>query len=156
MEQHGGEKKAIVVVEDNEPIADLIKETLNAEPDYQAVVVNDGAQALEVIKSVRASLILLDVGLPGLSGIEVYDILQADTAVRDIPVVFLTAQTDARSFRERQFQYVIAKPFTLDELLNMVARFCRPDSSDGGFPLSELPSTVLDAPTVRPPASDGQ
>jgi len=126
MDLSGAEKKAIVVVEDNEPIADLIKETLNAEPDYQAVVVNNGAEAIEVIRSVQASLILLDVGLPGLSGVEIYDILQADSALREIPVIFLTAQSDTRSFRERQFQHVIAKPFTLDQLLEIVARFCRP------------------------------
>src|SRR6476661_925335 len=102
MEASAVEKKAIVVVEDNEPIADLIKETLNTEPDYQAVVVNNGAQAIEVIKSVRASLILLDVGLPGLSGIEIYDLLQADPTMRAVPVVFLTAQSETRAFRERR------------------------------------------------------
>ena len=45
------EKKVIVIVEDNEAIAELIKDTLNAEPDYQAVAVNDGSLALEVIQS---------------------------------------------------------------------------------------------------------
>ena len=115
------EKKAIVVVEDNEPIADLIKETLNAEPDYQAVVVNDGAQALEVIKSVQASLILLDVGLPGLSGIQIYDMLQADPTIRDMPVIFLTAYHRRAPSASAGFPNVIAKPFTLDQLLEMVA-----------------------------------
>jgi CheY-like chemotaxis protein len=127
MDSAGIEKKAIVVVEDNEPIADLIKETLNAEPDYQAVVVNNGADAIEVIRSVHASLILLDVGLPGLSGIEIYDILQADPLLREVPIIFLTAQSETRSFRDRQFKHVIAKPFTLDQLLETVARFARPD-----------------------------
>jgi CheY-like chemotaxis protein len=139
MEQLGVEKKAIVVVEDNEPIADLIKDTLNAEPDYQAVVVNNGAEAIEVIRSVRASLILLDVGLPGLSGIEIYDILQADPALREVPVIFLTAQSETRSFRERQFQHVIAKPFTLDQLLEIVDQFARP-ARDGTLPVPSGPA----------------
>lgn len=147
MEQHEIEKKAIVVVEDNVPIADLIKETLNAEPDYQAVVVNNGAQAIEVIKSVQASLILLDVGLPGLSGIEIYDILQADPTMREVPVVFLTAQTEARSFRDRQFPYVIAKPFTLDQLLEMVAQFCRP---------ADMPLSLDGWVDILHPSKDGQ
>jgi two-component system alkaline phosphatase synthesis response regulator PhoP len=145
MEQHELEKKAIVVVEDNEPIADLIKETLNTEPDYQAVVVNNGAQAIEVIKSVRASLILLDVGLPGLSGIEIYDLLQADPTMRAVPVVFLTAQSETRAFRERRFPNIIAKPFTLDQLLEMVARFCRPAAASN-----------LDGRTDTPLPKDGQ
>ena len=145
------EKKAIVVVEDNEPIADLIKETLNAEPDYQAVVVNNGADAIEVIRSVRASLILLDVGLPGLSGIEVYDILQADPTLRDVPIIFLTAQSETRAFRERQFAHVIAKPFTLDQLLEIVARFVRP-APDVTVPMQAHPGAAgVDGLSDEPP-----
>src|SRR3954447_5392819 len=115
MEANAVERKAIVVVEDSEPIADLIKETLNGEPDYQAVVVGDGAQALEVIKSVRASLILLDVGLPGIDGIQLHDMIRAEPTLRDIPIIFLTAYHQTRAFRERNFANVIGKPFTLDE-----------------------------------------
>src|SRR4051794_40442999 len=121
MEPSTLEKKAIVVVEDNEAIADLIKETLNAEPDYQAVVVHDGSHALEVIKSVQASLILLDVGLPGIDGIQLYDLLQSDPATHDVPIIFLTASHESRPFRERRFANVIPKPFTLDQLLDAAA-----------------------------------
>jgi CheY-like chemotaxis protein len=151
MEQLGVEKKAIVVVEDNEPIADLIKDTLNAEPDYQAVVVNNGAEAIEVIRSVRASLILLDVGLPGLSGIEIYDILQGDPTLRDVPIIFLTAQSETRAFRERQFAHVIAKPFTLDQLLEIVARFVRP-APDVTVPMQARPGAAsADGLSDEPP-----
>src|SRR5690349_9056301 len=97
------EKKAIIVVEDNEPIAELVKDTLNSEPDYQAVTVNDGARALEVIRSVKASLILLDLHLPGLDGLQIYDLLQAEANTRDIPVIFLTANFEDRRFRERGY-----------------------------------------------------
>ena len=119
------EKKAIVIVEDNEPIAELIKDTLNSEPDYQAVIVNDGAQALEVIRSVKASLILLDLNLPGISGLQLYDMLQEDPATREIPVIFVTANHHERAFRERGLANYIAKPFDLDELLARVAAACR-------------------------------
>ena len=121
------EKKAIIVVEDNEPIAELVKDTLNAEPDYQAVTVNDGAQALEVIRSVKASLILLDLHLPGLDGLQIYDLLQQDTNTRDIPVLFLTANFEDRRFRERGYTNYLAKPFDLDVLLARVAAVCRPE-----------------------------
>ena len=121
------EKKAIVIVEDNEPIAELIKDTLNSESDYQAVVVNDGARALEVIRSVKASLILLDLNLPGISGLQLYDLLQEDPGTREIPVIFVTANHQERVFRERGFSNYIAKPFDLDELLTRVAAACRPE-----------------------------
>lgn len=123
------DKKAIVIVEDNDPIAELIKDTLNAEPDYQAVVVTDGARALEVIRSIKASLILLDLKLPGLDGIQIYDLLQEDPTTRDIPVLFVTANYEERAFKERGFTNYLPKPFDLDELLSTVAAICRPETA---------------------------
>src|SRR5829696_5803056 len=96
------DKKAIVIVEDNEQIAELIKDTLNAEPDYQAVMVHDGATALEVIRSVKASLILLDVMLPGIDGLQVYDMLREGEDTRQIPVLFITAAYVPNEFRKRE------------------------------------------------------
>lgn len=120
------DKKAIVVVEDNEAISELIRDTLNSEPDYQAAVVHDGARSVEVIRSVQASLILLDINLPGLSGLEIYDMLQADEATRNIPVMFVTASADKEEFSKRGITDYLAKPFNLDELLTRVAMVCRP------------------------------
>src|SRR3954452_3224037 len=115
------EKKAIIIVEDNESIAEIIKDTLNAEPDYQAVTVSDGAQVLEVIKSLRASLVLLDLSLPGLDGLQIYDMLQADELTERVPIIFVTANSDRADFKARSFENVLAKPFDLDELLTQVA-----------------------------------
>ena len=121
----GHSKKAIVIVEDNETIAELIKDTLNAEPDYQAAVVHDGARALEVIRSLKASLILLDVNLPGLSGLQIYDMLQAEEETRDTPVLFVTATAPVEEFQSRNIESYIEKPFDLDELLARVAEVWR-------------------------------
>lgn len=119
------ERKAIVVVEDNEPIAALIKDTLNGEPDYQATIVHDGSLAIEVIRSVKASLILLDLNLPGITGLQIYDLLKEDEATREIPIVFITASPDRKAFKARGIESFIAKPFDLDELLDAVAKVCR-------------------------------
>src|SRR5438105_292153 len=119
------EKKAIVIVEDSEPIAELIKDLLNAEPDYQAVAVHDAALALNTIRSVRASLILMDVNLPGMDGLQLYDMLQEDPDLRAIPVLFVTANSESADFRKRDLTNYIAKPFNLDELLTRVAEVCR-------------------------------
>jgi DNA-binding response OmpR family regulator len=120
------EKKAIVIVEDNEAIAELIKDTLNAEPDYQAAVVHDGALALDVIRSVKASLVLLDINLPGIDGLKLYDMLQQDEATHQIPTIFLTANPNPVEFEKRDIVSYIQKPFDLDELLARVAAVCRP------------------------------
>ena len=118
------ERKIVVIVEDTQEIAQLIKETLNAEPDYQGVVVTDSALAIEVIRSVKASLIILDVYLPGISGIELYDRLQDDEATRGIPALFVTAAHRDPNFTTRNFTHYIAKPFDLDELMQHVNEIC--------------------------------
>lgn len=119
------EKKAIVIVEDNEAIAELIKETLNTEPDYQAVAVHDASLALEVIRSVKANLVLLDVSLPGMNGYQLYDILQSEEITQEVPIIFVTANVDSAEFKKRKIKDYIAKPFDLDELLARVAAACR-------------------------------
>src|SRR5438046_5923964 len=111
MENIGGVKKKVVVIgEDDEPIATLLRDSINDEPAYQAVIVPDGALVLETVRQVHADLLILDVMMPGLSGLEVYDRVRADPDVRSMPVLFVTAaSTDyQRQFRERKITEVIS------------------------------------------------
>jgi CheY-like chemotaxis protein len=113
--------QVILVVEDTRPIADLICQTLNEEQQYEAIAVENGASALETLKGVKASLLILDVTLPGISGLELYDLLQADAAMRSIPVIFVTADLAAtHRLAKGSTAKVLAKPFDLDDLLAMV------------------------------------
>src|SRR3982751_2904979 len=95
----GDSKKLIVVVDDDKAITELIKDVLESEPDYVAVPVHDGRRALDLIRAIQASLILLDVRMPGLNGLQLYDILQANDATCEIPVIFVTANSDNEAFR---------------------------------------------------------
>ena len=78
----------------------------------------------------KASLILLDIGLPGINGIQVYDILQADEVTRGIPILFVTGSPNLEEFEKRNIKDYIAKPFDLDELLAKVAKICRPEHNE--------------------------
>jgi CheY-like chemotaxis protein len=141
--QPSSEKKAIIIVEDNEPVAELIRETLNAEPWYSAVAVHDGSEALEVIHSLQASAIVLDVGLPGLNGLQIYDALRADPATRDVPVIFVTGHFIPHEFSARGIMNVLPKPFNLDDLLAKVGMVC-----------GTTPQPQPDAPPTDEPAPD--
>jgi DNA-binding response OmpR family regulator len=121
------DRKVIVIVEDNEDIAELLKDTLNGEPDYQAVAVHDSSRALEVIRSVQASLVLLDVMLPGIDGLQLYDMLREDPMTADVPVIFVTATEHNEEFSKRRIRHFIAKPFNITEVLSAVAAICRPE-----------------------------
>ncbi len=120
-------KKVVVIGEDDEPIAHLLRDAVNDEPGYQAVIVQDGAIVLETVRQVKADLLILDVMMPGLNGIEVYDRVRADAAVRDMPVLFVTATSDqyrAEFDRRGVGDRVIAKPFDLNDLLRRLREVC--------------------------------
>lgn len=111
----------IVIVEDDPIIAELLKDALNSEPEYQAAAVHDGALALETIRSVKADLIILDYQLPGIDGMQLYDLLQKEEGTRAIPVLFVTANSNHAGFKERGLNNILSKPFDLNELLSRVA-----------------------------------
>jgi DNA-binding response OmpR family regulator len=121
-------KHVVVIGEDDEPIARLLRDAINDEPNYQAVIVPDGALVLETVRQVHADLLILDVMMPGLSGIEVFDMVRADPDVRNMPVLFVTAATQdyQRQFKDRKISDVISKPFDLNELLAKVRALCPP------------------------------
>jgi CheY-like chemotaxis protein len=109
-----GEKKLILLVDDapaNIQVAHaILKDT------YKTRIATSGAKALELVRTVPApDLILLDVMMPEMDGYEVCEKLKADPATRDIPVIFLTAKTEAedetRGFGVGAVDY-IHKPFS--------------------------------------------
>ena len=123
-------KKVVVIGEDDEPIATLLRDSINDEDSYQAVVVSDGALVLETVRQVHADLLILDIMMPGLNGFEVFDRVKADTDIRDMPVLFVSAATNqfGNEFSQRGITDVISKPFDLNDLLGRVRVLCPSDA----------------------------
>ena len=83
----------LLVVDDQ---ASHVQEMYQAlDGDYQVLMATSGAQALSICKAAAPDLVLLDVGMPGMDGFEVCRQLKADHTTRDIPVILVTAQTNA-------------------------------------------------------------
>ena len=125
-------KKVVVIGEDDEPIATLLRDSINDENGYQAVVVSDGALVIETVRQVHADLLVLDIMMPGLNGFEVFDRVRADTDIRDMPVLFVSAATNQHDgdFAQRGIKDVISKPFDLNDLLDRVRVLCPPHDGD--------------------------
>ncbi len=112
--------KIVVVVEDDPFIGELIRETISAEPGYQASLVGDAAQALALLKQVKAQLLIIDINLPGMDGYALHDAIRGGEGFGNPEVLFMSAGVHEQEVKKRGIQHYLAKPFDLDELLTMV------------------------------------
>jgi CheY-like chemotaxis protein len=112
----------ILVVEDEPENRLLIGIVLSTE-GYQVIPAVDGADALERMAQEPPDLILLDLMMPQMSGVEVLERLRADPATASIPVIVLTALAQERDIEHavsRGAQGYVIKPFEPDELLKRI------------------------------------
>ena len=116
------ESPRILAVDDTPRDLDLLAQILEQQ-GYQLTLARDGAGAVEMAASDRPDLVLLDILMPGMDGIEVCRQLKADPATLEIPVIFLSAQSKPEDilsgFEVGAVDYV-TKPFQIPELLARV------------------------------------
>lgn len=116
------EKKRIVVVEDDLEALNFLTQRL-VRAGYEVYKISDTSKILDRIKQLRPDLILLDILMPGLNGIEIKKMLAGDREAAEIPVIFLTAKNMTADKVEGLSLGVddyITKPFNLEELLARV------------------------------------
>ncbi|MFC1631507.1 response regulator transcription factor [Candidatus Omnitrophota bacterium] len=116
-------KKKILIIDDEKEFVKMVQYRLQAN-GYQVLAAHDGEHGLELAKK-KPDLILLDVMMPTLSGIEVCQLLKEDPQLKDIPVIFLTAkrakEDKLKGLSVGADEY-IAKPFYSDELLEKIKK----------------------------------
>jgi len=124
----------ILVVEDEQDIAGLIKHTLEKTGQMQVDVVGAGDAALRSVAQNEPDLIILDLNLPVLSGVEVCRIMRTRDDTAHIPIIMLTArsaESDRVTGLEIGADDYITKPFSLRELVARVRAVLRRGSSEG-------------------------
>lgn len=114
--------KRVLVAEDDPDTAAVIKATLEERLPITVDHVTNGALVLDQIHAFHPDLVILDVSMPGLNGIDVFDLLRGSAAFVDVPVLFLTAQPDRaeQAFARFGVSDVMAKPFDSDALVRRV------------------------------------
>jgi DNA-binding response OmpR family regulator len=114
--------KRVLVAEDDPDTATAIKATLQERLQVTVDHVTNGALVLDQISATHPDLVILDVSMPGLNGIDVFDLLRGSAAFVDVPVLFLTAQPDRaeQAFARFGVSDVMAKPFDSDALVRRV------------------------------------
>jgi DNA-binding response OmpR family regulator len=114
--------RSILAAEDDAAIRDVLVAALGEVEGWVVTAVADGMKLLGALGSLAPDLILLDVGLPGLSGLEIYRLLREREASRDVPVLFITATPgEVKKARLSGSYACLPKPFDLDTLLARVA-----------------------------------
>ncbi|HJO72255.1 MAG: response regulator [Rhodospirillales bacterium] len=119
------EAKTILIVEDNKLNMKLFNDLLQAN-GYNTLQANDGGEALGLAREHHPDLILMDVQLPEISGLEVTKRLKSDDDLKSIPIVAVTAfamKGDEERVLNGGCQGYIAKPISAPNFLDTVAKF---------------------------------
>jgi phosphate regulon transcriptional regulator PhoB len=122
-----GEKKVVLIVEDEPDISDLIRFNLEQE-GFAVEQADDGARALESVRRHRPALIILDLMLPGIPGLEICRRLRAEEATARLPIIILTAraaEADRIIGLEMGADDYVTKPFSPRELVARVRAVLR-------------------------------
>jgi two-component system cell cycle response regulator DivK len=120
-----GMAKTVLIVEDNELNMKLFRDLLEAH-GYQTSGTSNGVEALDLVRKMRPDLILMDIQLPQVSGLEVTRWIKDDPELRSIPVVAVTAfamKGDEERIREGGCEAYLSKPISVGKFIETVRRF---------------------------------
>lgn len=114
----------ILIVEDNEKNMKLVRDVLQVK-GYATLEAGTAEQAIAIAAERKPDLVLMDIQLPGMSGIQALSVLRADPATGRIPVIAVTAsvmQQDRKQITDAGFDAYLGKPLDLKEFLKTVSR----------------------------------
>jgi len=117
--------KTVLIVEDNELNMKLFNDLLEAH-GYITIGTRNGVEAMELARRHRPDLILMDIQLPEVSGLDVTRWLKADSELKSIPVIAVTAfamKGDEERIREGGCEAYLSKPISVSRFLETVRQF---------------------------------
>ena len=116
----------ILVVEDNEKNMRLFRDVLQA-AGYRTLEATSGERAIDLAREHRPDLVLMDIHLPDIDGLEALGRLRADERIDSMPVIALTAQAmegDRERFLAAGFDGYLSKPVNIADLVGTVQHHC--------------------------------
>jgi DNA-binding response OmpR family regulator len=141
------QKHRVLIVEDEQDIAGLIKHTLERGGGAEAEVVGSGDAALKAVAARPPDLVILDLNLPVLNGLEVCRVLRSRSDARHLPIIMLTAkssESDRVAGLELGADDYVTKPFSLRELAARVRAVLRRSTS-----VDERPPAMYEGARLR-------
>ncbi|MDF3012130.1 MAG: domain S-box protein [Cellvibrio sp.] len=114
-------KRTLLYVEDNPANLALVEDIIATRPDFFLLTARDGFAGIELARLAQPDLILMDINLPGMSGIEALKVLARDALTKHIPVIALSANAiprDVEKGLEEGFFRYLTKPIRINEFMN--------------------------------------
>jgi len=119
------ENERVLIVEDNELNMKLFHDLLEAH-GVEAIETRDGSNVLEIAREQKPVLILMDIQLPEISGLDVTKMLKEDEELKHIPVIAVTAfamKGDEQKIRESGCEEYISKPISVTNFMEVIGKY---------------------------------
>lgn len=123
-------QKKILIVEDNDLNLKLFRDLLEAN-GYETFETKEGIEAISLTRNIEPDLIIMDIQLPEISGLDITRKIKADSQISHIPVVAVTAfamKDDEEKIMAAGCEAYLSKPIAIDDFLQTIRRFLEPQS----------------------------
>jgi diguanylate cyclase (GGDEF)-like protein len=130
-------KPSALIIEDDRDIVALFRHVLDL-AGYRTEIVLHGRVAVEHLAKSRPDIVLLDLGLPGVSGSEILVMMREDERLKNVPVVVITAHAHLVEMLPVTPQLVLIKPVNIEQLSNLILRICPTEKSMDSLPWDVL------------------
>lgn len=131
------EKPFALIVEDDRDIVALFRHVMDL-AGYHTEIMLNGKAAADYLARSRPDIVLLDLGLPGMSGTEILAMMQGDERLREVPVVVITAHAHLVDALPVQPTLTLIKPVNIEQMSNLIQRICPTEKN-----MESLPWDVL-------------
>lgn len=121
--------KKILIVEDNDLNLKLFRDLLGAN-GFTTFETREGIEAIAMTRNIQPDLIIMDIQLPEISGLDVTRKIKADESIRHIPVIAVTAfamKDDEEKIMGAGCEGYLSKPIAIDDFLRTIRRFLQPE-----------------------------
>ena len=120
--------RRLLLIEDNGDNRMLIKFALESKTDWKVLTATNGIEGINKAETERPDVILLDLVMPDLDGLTVYEVLRSNLFTCTIPVIFITAMVEAKVLARLEATLaagIITKPFDITNLDTQIAKMCQ-------------------------------
>lgn len=118
-------KRFALIIEDEINVALIFSKALEM-ANFETEIIHDGKKASERLTAATPSIILLDLHLPGISGIDILDQIRADERLAETNIIVVTADLVRAEALQQDADAVLIKPVSIRQLVNVATRLCPP------------------------------